>query len=162
MLTAPWWPGVAGIVQVIAVLLSLGALWQATRLIRQVERTRLETTSPIWKMLGLDYWLDDPSRVSVVFSNIGSGAAKDTYATFEPANGVKPQSIIAGGRRGNGRVIPTNDILTVTLVLDNMQHLDGTLIVSSKTRSGRSISKFHLTTLTHGNRVTHSEVRPVD
>jgi hypothetical protein len=116
LLTGPWWQGVAGLAQIIAVVFSVWAIRQANLALRQSDAARREAVAPAWDLVSQQNRVDPNSgqvQTTLQLLNTGAGSARNCTVAFTPSLSPDVERIECQGTRGWGRVIVPGDVLYV-------------------------------------------------
>lgn len=133
-LTLASWQGIAGMAQVGAAILTIIAIRQASKMIRQGEQAKLASRAPEWEitnhvtLAGLQVSVAD-----IDFRNVGLGPAKNVTVRFETDNNHHRNCINGHGNRNRGTNTPVvleNEVFWVQLnLLANEGVMDGLVIL---------------------------------
>jgi len=145
-LGASWWQGIAGVAQILAAVLSIIAIWQAQRSIRQAQKQLWESTSPDWDLVsyGIQEKTSMPKSADflLVVKNSGFGPARDTQWQYKHDTRWVPtrKAFRMVGIRLLTAVLPGEE-LTLNFPMDEDTDLGGWVVIRCASRYGRDLTR---------------------
>jgi hypothetical protein len=147
-LTLPLWQGIAGLAQALAAILTIVAIDQARRVLRQGDKARLDSVAPDWQIANDANQLKGVAvcLADIYLQNVGFGPACNFQVRFLTHNDHHQGCIngLSGPRGANIATIFPDEQLHIGLRLDADQGpMDGTLVVECYSRLGEKITRHY-------------------